>query len=125
MNGNFVNLSHVDPSNFIAIKNGRAGHHLCSVAGGTGSDTMLSVCISLIKVMECYIANPLITNGRQMIKHIMGLQHSLENVHLQSFCCIVFGVQGLQAPIGNGVITFGTRPEKQSKSKTRITLSIY
>ena len=102
----------------VLIKNDRAGHHLCSVAGGTGGNTMSSVCISLIKVMECYIANPLITNGRQMIKQIIGL-------HLQSFCCIVFGVQGLQAPIRDGVITFGTRPEKQSMSKTRITLSIY
>ena len=86
---------------------------------------MLSVCISLIKVMECHIADPLITNGGQMIKQIMGLHYSLENEHLQSFCCIVFGVQGLQAPIRDGVITFGTRQEKQSTSKTIIALSIY
>ena len=125
MNGNFVNLSHVDPSNFIAIKNGRAGHCLCSVAGGTGSNTMSSVCILLIKVMECHIADPLITNGRQTIKQIMGLHHSLENERLQSFCCVVFGVQGLQAPIRDGVIMFGTRPEKQSMSKKIISLSIY
>ena len=124
MNGNFVNLSHVDPSNFIVIKNGRAGHCLCSVAGGTGGNTMSSVCISLVKVMECHIADPLITNGGQMIKQIMGLHHSLENECLQSFCCVVFGVQGLQAPIRDGVITFGTRPEKQSTSKTIIALSI-
>ena len=86
---------------------------------------MLSVCISLVKVMECHIANPLSTNGGQMIKQIMGLHHSLENKHLQSFCCIVFGIQGLQAPIRDGVIMFGTRPEKQSTSKTIIALSIY
>ena len=125
MNGNFVNLSPVDPSNFIAIKNGRAGHRLCSVARGTGGNTMSFVCISLIKVMECHIANPLITNGGQTIKQIMGLHHSLENVCLQSFYCVVFGVQGLQAPIRDGVITFGTWPEKQSTSKTIIALSIY
>ena len=125
MNGNFVNLSRVDPSNFIAIKNGRARHHLCSVAGGTGGNTVLSVCISLVKVMECHIADPLITNGGQTIKQIMGLHHSLENERLQSFCCVVFGVQGLQAPIRDGVMTFGTRPEKQSTSKTRIALSMY
>ena len=79
----------------VLIKNDRAGHHLCSVAGGTGGNTMSSVCISLIKVMECHIANPLITNVRQTIKQIMGQHHSLENKYLQSFGCVVFGVQGL------------------------------
>ena len=99
MNGNFINLSCVDPSNFIAIKNGRAGHCLCSVARETGSNTMLSVCISLIKVMECHIADPLITNGRQMNKQIMGLHHSLENEHLQSFCCIVLVSKDCRHPL--------------------------
>ena len=116
MNGNFINLSCVDPSNFIVIKNGRAGHCLCSVAGGTGSNTMLSVCILLIKVMECHIADPLITNG--------GQKHSLENEHLQSFCCIVLVSKDCRHPL-EMVITFGTRPEKQSMSKTIIALSIY
>lgn len=112
MDGNFVNLARVDPSNFVTIKNGVKGKRLCNTGGGTGGNTVSSICISLVKVTECHIAEPTVTNGGQIIKQISGLHHSLENERLQSFCCVVFGAPGMQAPIRDGVLTFGTRPEK-------------
>lgn len=112
MDGNFVNLARADPSNFVAVKNGMKGKRLCSVGGGTGGNTLSCVCISLVRVTECHIVHPTVTSGGQVIKQISGLHHSLENERLQSFCCVVFGARGMQAPIRDGVPTFGTRPEK-------------
>lgn len=111
MEGNFVNLARADPASLIAVKNGARGKRLCS-SGATVS----SVCISLVQVTSCHIAEPNTTNGGQVIKEISGLHHSLENDRLQSCCCVVFGANGMQAPIRDGVLTFGTRPEKQGNS---------
>ena len=81
--------------------------------GASDSASMSSVCISLIKVTSCHIANPITMSGGQIIKQISGLHHSLENERLQACCCVVFGARGMQGPIRDGALTFGTRPEKQ------------
>ena len=113
MDGNFVNLAHIDPSQLVAVKSGAKGHRICSSGGASDSASMSSVCISLIKVTSCHIANPITTSGGQIIKQISGLHHSLENERLQACCCVVFGARGMQGPIRDGALTFGTRPEKQ------------
>ena len=61
MDGNFVNLACINPSELVAVKSGAKGHHICSSGGASDSASTSLVCISLIKVTSCHIANP-ITN---------------------------------------------------------------
>ena len=57
MDGNFVNLACIDPSELVAVKSGAKGHCICSSGGESDSASMSSVCISLVKVTSCHIAN--------------------------------------------------------------------
>ena len=111
--GNFVNLARIDPSELVAVKSGTKGHRICHSGGASSSLSTSAVCISLVQVTSCHIIDPFTTGGGQIIKNISGLHHSLENERLQACCCVVFGARGMQAPIRDGVLTFGTRPEKQ------------
>ena len=111
--GNFINLAHIDPSELVAVKSGMKGHCIGNGSGASSSLSTSAVCISLVQVMSCHIIDPFTTGGGQIIKQISGLHHSLENEHLQACCCVVFGARGMQAPIQDGVLTFGTQPEKQ------------
>ena len=97
----------------VAVKSGTKGHHICHSGGASSSLSTSAVCISLVQVTSCHIVDHFTTGSGQIIKQIPGLHHSLENEHLQACCCVVFGARGMQAPIWDGVLTFGTRPEKQ------------
>ena len=108
MDGNFINLACIDPSKLVAVKSGTKGHRICPSGGVSVSTSTSSVCISLVQVTSCHIIDPITTGGGQIIKQIAGLHHSLENERLQACCCVVFGARGMQAPIREGVLTFGT-----------------
>ena len=120
--GNFINLARADPAKLVAVKNGQKGQRLCSIGGGAGGNTVSSLCISLVQLTECRIVYPTTTRGGQIIKEISGLHHSVENERMQACCCVVFGVPMMQAPIRDGVLTFGTRLERPS---THLRVSIH
>ena len=111
--GNFINLAHIDPSELVAVKSGMKGCHICHGGGASSSLSTSAVCNSLVQVTSCHIIDPFTTGGGQIIKNISGLHHSLEHECLQACCCVVFSARGMQAPIQDGVLTFGTQPEKQ------------
>ena len=111
--GNFINLTHINPSELVAMKNGTKGYHICHSSGASSSLYTSAVCISLVQVTSCYIIDSFTTGGGQIIKQISELHHSLDNEHLQACCCVIFGARGMQTPIWDGVLTFGTWPEKQ------------
>ena len=110
--GNIINLARIDPKELIAVKGGTKGRRICHSGRVSGSLASSAVCISLVQVTSCHIVEPITTAGGQIIKQISGLHHSMENERLQACCCVVFGARGMQAPIRDGVLTFGTRPEK-------------
>ena len=94
---------------------GTKGRRICHSGRVSGSISTSAVCVSFVQVISCHIVEPITTAGGQVIKQISGLHHSVENERLQSCCCVVFGARGMQAPIRDGVLTFGTRPEKIGK----------
>ena len=49
MDGNFVNLAHINPSKLVAVKNGTKGHWICSSNSVSSSTSISSVCISLVR----------------------------------------------------------------------------
>ena len=115
MDSNFMNLAQANPSKLVAARNGVKGKHCCTVGDRAGGSSILAICISLIQATTCHISEPTMSFGGQIIKQILGLHHSLENEHLQSCCCVIFGAMGMQAPIHDGVLTFRTKPEKPSE----------
>ena len=68
MDGNFMNLTWANSSKLMAGRNGAKGKCLCTVGGGTGGNSISTICISLTQVTTCHILELTTSFGGQIIK---------------------------------------------------------